>query len=987
MGVNRPFTVRSIHGRNTVSEKCIVNIFGENTYFFILDNIPTFDAIIGLDLLRQIGANIDLTRGQIKFNSNTEKIKFLQCENVNHIKLAKQDIPENIREEFEQIMEKNSKVFADPRESLPYNTKIKGTIRTNTNDAIYSKSYPYPMGVSDFVNKEIEDLLKNKIIRPSRSPYNSPIWVVDKKGLDDEGNRKKRLVIDFQKLNAVTIDDKYPIPNISVILSNLGEAKYFTTLDLKSGFHQIELLENDREKTAFSVNNGKYEFCRLPFGLKNAPSIFQRAIDDVLRDQIGKSCHVYIDDVIIYSRTENEHIAHVDWVLRKLLQANMRVSAEKSKFFKSNVEFLGFVVSRGGIRTSPSKIETIRNYPQPSNLFQLRSFLGLTNYYRCFIKSFAKIAKPLTDELKGDNGKVSASQSKKVPINFNGEQVHTFNKLKDILISEDVMLMYPNFRKPFDLTTDASAQGLGAVLSQEGKPLQFISRTLTHAETNYATNERELLAIVWALKTLRHYLYGVKDLKIFTDHQPLTFAVSDKNPNAKLKRWKAFVDEHNAKIFYKPGRENVVADALSRQQLNITEQQHSDQATIHSEISLSNTIPSTDKPMNCYRNQIVIEEAEHPSSRTLIIFGKKMRHILQFSNRQNLFEMVEKVINPSVVNAIHCTLPTLAILQHDLVRKFQGTKFWHCRLFVIDIFDPNDQKEILLVEHNRAHRAAQENSKQIIKEYYFPRMDRIAKEIVSNCKTCSRAKYQRHPRHHVIEETQIPTYAGEILHVDIYSTDKKYFLTCVDKFSKFAIVQPIQSRTIVDIKIPILQLINFYSGTKTIFCDNEKSLNSETITTILQTADIRIVNAPPLHSTSNGQVERFHSTLSEIARCLKIDRDISDTVELILQANVEYNRTIHSVTGRTPLEVIHTTPLELRDFIRERLINAQTNLLSTHNRDRIDRQFKVGDKVFVKSNKRLGNKLSPLYEEGIVEADLGTTILIKGRVVHKDNLR
>ena len=142
------------------------------------------------------------------------------------------------------------------------------------------------------MNKEIEDLLKNKIIRPSRSPYNSPIWVVDKKGLDDEGNRKKRLVIDFQKLNAVTIDDKYPIPNISVILSNLGEAKYFTTLDLKSGFHQIELLENDREKTAFSVNNGKYEFCRLPFGLKNAPSIFQRAIDDVLRDQIGKSCHL-----------------------------------------------------------------------------------------------------------------------------------------------------------------------------------------------------------------------------------------------------------------------------------------------------------------------------------------------------------------------------------------------------------------------------------------------------------------------------------------------------------------------------------------------------------------------------------------------------------------------------------------------------------------------------------------------------------------------
>lgn len=234
-----------------------------------------------------------------------------------------QDLPEITKANFESIIRNNFKVFADPNEALPYNTQVKATIRTSTNDAIYSKSYPYPMGVADFVNEEIKNLLKDKIIRPSRSPYNSPIWVVDKKGIDKDGNRKKRLVIDFQKLNAVTIDDKYPIPNISVILSNLGEAKYFTTLDLKSGFHQIELLEGDREKTAFSINNGKYEFCRLPFGLKNAPSIFQRAIDDVLRDQIGKSCQVYIDDVIIYSKTEKEHINHIDWVLHKLLEANM----------------------------------------------------------------------------------------------------------------------------------------------------------------------------------------------------------------------------------------------------------------------------------------------------------------------------------------------------------------------------------------------------------------------------------------------------------------------------------------------------------------------------------------------------------------------------------------------------------------------------------------------------------------------------------------
>jgi len=192
-------------------------------------------------------------------------------------------------------------VFAETNEALPYNTNIIGTIRTENEDPIYAKLYPYPMGVSNFVNSETQAMLKDGIIRPSRSPYNNSVWVVDKNGTDEQGNRKKRLVIDFRKQNMKTIDDKYPIPNIVSILSILGKSKFFTTFDLKSGFHQILLAEKDREKTAFSVANGKYEYCRLPFGLKNAPSIFQRAIDDVLREQIGKSCYVYVDDVIIFS--------------------------------------------------------------------------------------------------------------------------------------------------------------------------------------------------------------------------------------------------------------------------------------------------------------------------------------------------------------------------------------------------------------------------------------------------------------------------------------------------------------------------------------------------------------------------------------------------------------------------------------------------------------------------------------------------------------
>lgn len=525
------------------------------------------------------------------------------------------------------------------------------------------------------------------------------------------------MVIDFRKLNEKTISDKYPIPDITETLSNLGGSKYFTTLDLKSGFHQILLSESDREKTAFSVKNGKYEFCRLAFGLKNAPSIFQRAIDDVLREHIGKRCFVYVDDVIIFSNSEQQHLHDVEVVLRSLFDANMRVSPEKSKFFQTEVEYLGFVVSHSGIKTSAQKVETIRNFPEPTTLRGLRSFLGLAGYYRCFIKDYAKITKPLSNILRGEYGRVTASQSKKIKIDFDEEQKNSFNKIKEILASEDVTLTYPDFRKPFDVTTDASSYAIGAVLSQEGKPITMISRTLSKGEEHYATNERELLAIVWALKTLRNYLYGVSKLNVFTDHQPLTFAVSNKNPNSKIKRWKAFIDEFNAKLIYKPGKENIVADALSRQYLNTIDDASVE--TIHSEESSTNTIERTEKPVNCFRNQILIEEGVEPQRRTFIIFGKKTRHLITFQTNDDLIQLLQEAVKVDVVNAIKCDLHTLARFQHTLVELFPTVKFRHTEKLVIDISDPNEQQEIIAMEHNRAHRAAQENVKHILEDYFF----------------------------------------------------------------------------------------------------------------------------------------------------------------------------------------------------------------------------------------------------------------------------
>lgn len=986
--MSKPFLVKSVHGASIIDQATRVNVLNMTETFFLLQNLPLFDGILGFDFIRKINGVIDTGNNILFFEGGQESLKYLNLDSINN--LTFETIPKDIELKFYDIIHENAAVFANPDEALPYNTNITATIRTKDEEPIYSRYQSYPISVIDFVNKEVENLLNDGIIRPSRSPYNSPVWVVDKKGLDENGRPNKRLVFDFTKLNSKTICDKYPIPDPAVIMSNLGKAKYFSTLDLKSGFHQIRLIERDREKTAFSINNGKYEFCRLPFGLKNAPSIFQRAIDDILREDIGKICHVYIDDIIIFSDTEQNHIYDIDKILKKLLNANMRVSLEKSKFFKTSVEYLGFVVSTNGIKTCPSKIDSIVNYETPSTLRALRSFLGLAGYYRRFVKDYASIAKPLTRYLRGENGHVGTRQSKLVKIDLDNEALAAFQKLKKLLASEDVLLLYPNFEKPFDLTTDASSHAIGAVLSQNGRPITMISRTLSPTEENYATNERELLAIVWALKTLRHYLYGMRNINIFTDHQPLTFSVSDRNPNSKIKRWRSFIEEYSPTFHYKPGRDNIVADALSRQFLNMATDSTSSVSmqACASELSLTEAIPTVENPINSFKNQIILTRENHVKKETKIIFKDRIRHRISYRNVEDLLDSIHTSIKPRVVNGIHCDLHSLAQIQHFLISNYPSVKFRHTNRYVNDVFNPNDQLEILNTEHNRAHRSLKENVHQVLQDYYFPDMKKQLKHIISGCKTCREAKYSRHPQKQEISETPIPTYIGEILHIDIYNTSKKYFLTCVDKFSKFAVVMPIASRTIIDVKPALLEILNFFGRTRVVVCDNEKSLISETIKSLAKNyfgSDIYAV--PPFHSSSNGQVERFHSTLTEIARCLRLDDISTDPIELILIATSKYNRSIHSTIGMIPIDVIQTIPEDLKDEICTKIANKQKSDLGYHNKNRVVRTYNIGDKVYVKTNKRLGNKFSRVFVEKIVQEDLGTKLRIDGRIVHKDNIQ
>lgn len=450
--------------------------------------------------------------------------------------------------------------FHLPGEPLDKTNATTHRIITTDDIPTSSKLYRNPPVHNREIAKQIEEMINSNIITPSVSPYNSPLWIVAKKD-DSKGNKRWRLVIDFRKLNEKTVGDAYPLPQINEILDQLGGAKYFSIFDLASGFHQIPMHEEDKKKTAFSTPYGHYEFNRMPFGLKNAPATFQRLMDQTLSGLQGQELFVYLDDVVIYAKSLEDHRNKYNKLIERLRNANLKLQPDKCEFLRKEVAYLGHVIDKDGVRPDPNKIIAVEKFPAPKTQTNIKQFLGLAGYYRRFIEGFSKIAKPLTNLLK-----------KKTPFQWLEPQQEAFEILRSCLIKEPI-LQYPDFTKTFILTTDASAFALGAILSQGeiGKdlPIAYTSRVLNKAENNYSTIEKELLAIVHATKHFRPYLYGQR-FKLITDHKPLVWLNNVKDPTHRLFRWRTYLEEYEYTICYKPGKKNSNADALSRNPIEST---------------------------------------------------------------------------------------------------------------------------------------------------------------------------------------------------------------------------------------------------------------------------------------------------------------------------------------------------------------------------------------------------------------------------------
>lgn len=459
------------------------------------------------------------------------------------------------KSDLEDLFIEYADTFALEDEPISCNNFYTQKLRLKDDEPTYIKNYRVPHTQKPEINRQVKKLRKDKLVEKSYSDSNSPLLLVSKKPLPGSTEPRFRLVFDYRKVNEKLVADKFPLPRMDDILDSLGKAKHFSILDLYSGFHQVELHPDSRDITSFSTEEGSFRFTRLPYGLKVAPNSFQRMMTMAFSGLAPEKAFVYMDDLVVIAPSENQMIQNLESVFQICRSKNLKLNPDKCLFFQKEVTYLGHRCTDQGLLPDPSKIEKIKSYPPPKDAEEVKRFVAFANYYRKFVKNFAHHASILTYLTK-----------KNVEYKWTQECQEAFEYLKDSIMNPPI-LQYPDFDKQFCVTTDASKMACGAILSQDHNgtqlPIAFASRSFTKGEQNKSVIEQELAAIHWAINHFRPYLYGTKFL-VKSDHRPLVYLFSMRNPSSKLTRMRLDLEEYDFSIEYVKGKDNSGADALSR---------------------------------------------------------------------------------------------------------------------------------------------------------------------------------------------------------------------------------------------------------------------------------------------------------------------------------------------------------------------------------------------------------------------------------------
>ena len=754
------------------------------------------------------------------------------------------DFPEAKRE-LASLLQKHRKVVALKGEPLGRTQVLQHTIN-QTEDAkpVYIPNYRLPVSRRDIVESLISDMEQQGVIKESLSPYNSPLLLVPKK------DGSWRLVIDYRQLNKQTVPDRLPMPHFEEALTQLSGAKIFSSLDLLSGYHQVPFAEGSKPLTAFSSHSRHWQFECMPFGLTNAPVTFTRLMKHILGDMAN--VFVYLDDICIFSRTITEHFRVLSEVLQRLEAAGLRLKLSKCQFLKSELHFLGHVISPDGVKMQSSKVEALRNYPTPVNPKGVKRFLGIIGYYRPFIHNFSTIASPLTHLLKKD-----------VRFQWTSVEESAFQDLKACLLKAPI-LIYPDFSKPFYIACDASNVGLGAVLLQKGNgrllPVAYASRTLNQVERRYSVTERESLAVVCALKKFCYLVLGFQ-VMVITDHKTILdlFRKRAFTNNAKFNRYFLSILEYSPSFRYVPGRFNVIADGLSR----LVEDE------------LSNCVAFTCQVVDLDLDLVKVEQDK----------DEEIRNI-----------KADLLLRPETVSDF--------VLINDCLYLKPCKNNGSSHLFIPKSLVP----KVLMICHSHklaGHPGVKKTHNLISKNCFWKHCRRDAKEFVLNCDVCQLSKGN------VMKWVPLEPYPCDLLPFQCVSIDtmgpfprttngNRYILVFVDYLSRYTEIVPVKDRTSTSVAEALRRrIITPHGCPQALLSDNALEFTSELFRKLCEFYQIKKVNIVAHKPFSNGLVERTNRKILEVLRTLVApktgDWDLSlDDIQLTV------NNTVNEATGETP---------------------------------------------------------------------------------------
>ena len=861
-----------------------------------------------------------------------------------------EDCHEETQQEIKTLLQEYHDIFAlDPNE-LGHTSLVKHKI-TLKDDVPFKERYRrIPPHLYEEVRKHVQEMLDMGAIRPSQSPYASPVVLARKK------NGDLRFCIDLRKLNEKTVKDAYSLPRIEDTLDTLNGASVFSSLDLKSGYWQVELEEESKPLTAFTLGPlGFWECERLPFGAVNAPAGFQRLMETCLGELHLNWCLLYLDDIVVYSKDIPSHLVRLRAVFDKLRAAGLKLKPKKCDLFRARLKYLGHIVSSDGIGTDPEKIQCIKDWPVPLTVTDLRSFLGFTNYYRKFLKGYAKLAKPLHKLISGDLAK---KKRNKLP----WDTVHqeAFDALKDLCATAPV-LKYADYTKPFRLHTDASFTGLGAVLYQNhdgvDRVVAYASRSLSGPETRYDAHKLEFLALKWAITDRFHeYLYG-GNFEVHTDNNPLTYVLKTAKLDAMGQRWVASLANYNFSLHYRSGRQNIDADALSRIEWS---RDKSEPAKLGGEAVKAAMEGCLAKGMTlaelyCAPEAIQIkalttsaevgdftkakwkrEQESDPD------FGPIAKREEIRNTRDEKKDLAALGVKQGYLNNVDLFRRRGGLLYRVTKVKKKSEKVWQ---FVLP---KKYHKEAIEACHNDMGHLGRNRTLALLKDrFYWPNMYEDVDRHIKGCLNCLRfkAKQDKAPLKNICATRPMELLHLDFLTIESGSTGKDVdVLVATDHFTRFAqaYVTPSQKASVVAKTLWEKFFVNF-GFPEYILSDQGRNFESELIAELCALVQVRKIRTSPYRPMTNGQCERMNATLISMIGTLPIDKkkDWQSQVSTLVHA---YNSTVSEATGYSP----------------HFLLYGRESLLP------IDIKFKVRDANFCvmptkKYVKRLGDRLNWAY--------------------------